>query len=49
MDTWRATSLVPLKPARFFLPTGGAQLPDVVRCSHLRVLLPDGMVPPPAA
>ena len=43
VKAWQSTSLVPLKPARFLLPSGGAVLPDVVRCSHLRVLLPDGM------
>ena len=39
-EAWRLTSLVPLKPARFLI---GKSLPDIVKCSHLRVLLPDGM------
>ena len=40
---WQATHLVPLKPARFLIPGKDSPLPEVVRCSHLRVLLPDGM------
>ena len=41
VDAWRkASQLVNIKPARFLV---GKDLPDVVRCSHLRVLLPDGM------
>lgn len=40
-EAWRAISLVQVKPARFLV--GGEKLPEIVRCSHLRVLLPDGM------
>ena len=40
---WKATTLVPaIKPPRF-LAGPPSKLPEVVRCSHLRVLLPDGM------
>jgi hypothetical protein len=39
--SWSATKLVPIRPARFLADT--KSLPDIVRCSHLRVLLPDGM------
>ena len=40
---WKATKLVPaIKPPRF-LAGPPSKLPEVVRCSHLRVLLPDGM------
>ena len=41
-DAWRTTSLVRIKPARF-LARSPETLPEIVRCSHLRVLLPDGM------
>jgi hypothetical protein len=40
-EAWRLTTLVPIKPARFLLHKD--KLPDIVRCNHLRVLLPDGM------
>lgn len=40
-EAWRLTTLVPIKPARFLV--NKAKLPEIVRCNHLRVLLPDGM------
>ena len=43
LSAWQAASLIKFKPARFLLPTNGVVIPDLVRCSHLRVLLPDGM------
>ena len=38
-EAWRLTKLVAIKPARFLIRK---DLPEVVRCNHLRVLLPDG-------
>jgi hypothetical protein len=39
-SSW-ASPPVAVRPARFLL--GPAEIPSVARCSHLRVLLPDGM------
>ena len=45
-DAWRSSQLVKVRPARFLLhgpASASAPVPDIARCSHLRVLLPDGM------
>mmetsp|Transcript_16999 Transcript_16999/g.28375 ORF Transcript_16999/g.28375 Transcript_16999/m.28375 type:complete len:856 (-) Transcript_16999:413-2980(-) len=39
VDQWLSTTLVQLRPARFLM----GEIPDDLRCSHMRLLLPDGM------